>query len=584
MCAALSDPGLSGPAEAKRTPPPLSWRHGLTLRLALVTLIVALVVGLAVGGVELVLALRAMKTDVADTLERTLGMIRESAAEAAYQLNPGVATKVVEGLARNDAVASVLIQDNFGDVLAHYTRPVPEAAVTTGMGATLSGLFAQLFQDVASRREPLVYTLAGGGAATTPETVGLLEMRLSPLVLGERYRDQTLAALVGHALRAVVISALLALVFLWAVIRPVQRITAAIVAVDPARPGTARIQTPEGHHRDELGHMAGALASLMTAFQHSLDDRDRATTALEALTADLEDRVIDRTRALEEAMTELSAEKEETERAFRHLDRVHHDLERANRLVLESIHYARRIQTSLLPDKAALGDAVRDIHVCWEPLDVVGGDYFWLEKFTDGTCLILVADCTGHGVPGAFMTLVVASALDTVLHEAGQRQPSAVLKALDEHVRRRLRQDRPDSESDDGLEAAVCLWRPTDRRLTFAGAGLPLIRIADGRLDEVRGDRACLGYRSLAVPERFTDHDLVVEPGTAFYLITDGIPDHMGGAPKRLLGRRRLGRILLQTQGPDMARHLAEVRAALDMYRGDEPRRDDMTMIGFVPL
>jgi phosphoserine phosphatase RsbU/P len=272
----------------------------------------------------------------------------------------------------------------------------------------------------------------------------------------------------------------------------------------------------------------------------------------------------------------------ELEQAQKKLLKKNDQLQKANRLIIESIQYARRIQTAMLPDKHALDRNMKDIHVCWEPLHLVGGDYFWLERFDD-QCLLAVMDCTGHGVPGAFMTLVVASALDRILREERTLTPSRILTALDEMVRARLRQDKPDSDSDDGLEAAICLLNPRDRTITFAGAGLPLIYAQDGEIRELKGNRDRLGYHSLPPKQPFRDHILTVQPNMTFYLMTDGIPDHMGGDPPRLLGKKRLAKIMKPLLGRPLQEQLTVIQAELETYRGHEPRRDDMTMIAFSP-
>ncbi len=289
-------------------------------------------------------------------------------------------------------------------------------------------------------------------------------------------------------------------------------------------------------------------------------------------------RMVDALRSGDEAQRLLAR----LEVAQKELVEKNAELSKANRLILESIHYARRIQEAMLPDKKALSGVVRDIQVCWDPLQLVGGDYFWLERFGDKS-LLAVMDCTGHGVPGAFMTLVVASALDNILHVQGLLSPAAILKNLDEMVRSRLRQDHPDSDSDDGLEAAICVWDAGRHTLTFAGAGLPLLYAQGGEIREIKGDRAALGYRSLPPCQHFSEHTVEVEPGMAFYLFTDGVPDQMGGRPPRLLGRRRLARIISPLLGRPMAWQLERVQEELSSYRGDQSRRDDMTLLGFVP-
>lgn len=265
------------------------------------------------------------------------------------------------------------------------------------------------------------------------------------------------------------------------------------------------------------------------------------------------------------------------------LDEAHSRLDHANSLVMESIGYARKIQEASLPDKHALDGAVADIFVCWEPLHVVGGDYFWIERLGN-QCFIVVIDCTGHGVPGAFMTMVASAALHRAIHDMKISDPSALLVAIDERVRTKLRQDYPDSDSDDGLDCAICVYNTDSRMITYAGANLPLLYVENGILRDIKPTRASLGYRSIRPRKLFENHIVYVTEGMSFYMLTDGISDHMGGVPRRLLGRKRLGEIILRNQGLGMNEQMKHIEEALEVYRADEPRRDDMTLIGFRPI
>ena len=257
-------------------------------------------------------------------------------------------------------------------------------------------------------------------------------------------------------------------------------------------------------------------------------------------------------------------------------------LEKASRLVLDSIGYARKIQDGLLPDATTLGDAVAEFHVSWEPLQQVGGDYYWLHRFGRKS-LILLADCTGHGVPGALMTVVVASALDRITLESGTLLPSVILEKLDTAVRERLRQDRPEGSSDDGLDAAVCLWDGETHTLTFAGANLPLLTCSGGVVRTIKGSRRSLGYRSTGPAKPFLDQVFPVEPGTCVYLFTDGMIDHVGGSPPRLFGRRRLTEVIAAIQDLPLPGQIDRIQEALSRHRGTQHRRDDMTIIAFRP-
>lgn len=276
---------------------------------------------------------------------------------------------------------------------------------------------------------------------------------------------------------------------------------------------------------------------------------------------------------------------DEAKQLLQQLEQTHAKLEDANRQVMESIGYARRIQSSVLPERSALDGAGLEVAVLWEPLHLVGGDYFWLEEI-DGLGIVVVADCTGHGVPGAFLTLIVATALDRILHERGLRSPTAILAALDDMVRAQLRQDGRGSESDDGLDCGVCVWDPAKAEIRFAGAGMALTAITDGAATRIKGGRRGLGYPRRA-GGHFTTEDVAVlfAPGTAFYLMTDGISDQMGGQKplRRLLGHRGVTEILGAHSAEPLTAQVAALETALAEYRNGESRRDDMTLVAFRP-
>ncbi|HZK56694.1 MAG TPA: PhnD/SsuA/transferrin family substrate-binding protein [Clostridia bacterium] len=266
--------------------------------------------------------------------------------------------------------------------------------------------------------------------------------------------------------------------------------------------------------------------------------------------------------------------------ALSELNTSHIELEKANNLLTESMQYARIIQESLLPNQRVLDGVVADFAVLWEPLNIIGGDYYWMEQ-VDGKALIFVADCTGHGIPGAMVTMVLSASLDFILHEEGLTDPEQILMEIDQAVRSRLRQDEPGSTSDDGLEAAVCIYDPCTGVLSFAGAGLPLLWVKGENGHLIRGDKACLGYRTLRPRVPFEVHELVIEPDMTLYMFTDGITDQMGGTPRRLFGRRRLIDLIAGLSQQSLAEQIPAIEDCLRSYRQNENVRDDMTLIGF---
>ena len=254
----------------------------------------------------------------------------------------------------------------------------------------------------------------------------------------------------------------------------------------------------------------------------------------------------------------------------------------ANRLILDSIRYASRIQSAILPARNALAAASRDHFLIWEPRDVVGGDFFWFHP-AQGGHVVMVGDCTGHGVPGAFMTLIACGLLDRILQTVPADEPSRVLGELHRGLQVLLGQDQGDGETDDGLEAGACFISETGHQLVFAGARLSLWRTTGGAVDEIKGDRAGIGYRRFANDLSFTDVPLALENGSAFYLTTDGLIDQVGGPRRISFGKRRFAAFIAEHQARPMPEQGEALRQAVATYQGGERRRDDLTVLGFTP-
>jgi serine phosphatase RsbU (regulator of sigma subunit) len=536
----------------------------LSVRQALATLAIALLLGVVAGGWELMSDFRDQHEQVRVRAAADMMLVRGLAVEAAYQLSSDLAGEVVGGLAHDDAVAEAVLQDNYGGVLGRIERP-PAAS-------PFPGLARRLFGDVA-RQDLVLETRAPDGS---PTTVGNLHVRLDPDRLLDRFLARLVATLWGGGTRAALLCVLVVAVFYALITKPLLRITAAIAEVDPSRPGAQPIAVPRRHERDELGLLAGTVNRMLAQSQAGLDGRDKAEAELAALARDLEQRVEQRT-------AELAREKAEVERALARLNRANGELEKANRYINDGIRYASRIQTALLPESGALDGIVESLAVGWQPLDMVGGDYYWAGRFGDQG-VIAVFDCTGHGVPGAFMTAVAASALARVLHHHGHDDPAEILTQLNRLMRAALRQDREGAVSNDGLDAAICVVDPAAGTVRFAGANLPLLVRTGGTFRLVKGDRMSLGYVETPGDFRFTRHDLAIGAGDGYVLFTDGVIDHVGGPHRRLFGRRRMVETLAATAELPLDRQMAALFRRLDDWRGAEPRRDDMTFLAFRPL
>ncbi|HLO77040.1 MAG TPA: SpoIIE family protein phosphatase [Magnetospirillum sp.] len=537
---------------------------GLSFKQAFATLAIAMALGLFSSAYELLADYRAMHAQVRHAYTANLQLVRGLAEEAAYQLSAELAGEVVRGLFEDDSVASVSLIDNYGTRLGGDQRP----AVPT----LLPAVAERLFSDISAYSLPLVTRAPDG----TSSAVGQLELRLDPGRLMNTWLERVLQAMWSGAARAVVLCVLVVAVFYAMITKPLLRITAAIAKVDPARPGAFLIQLPAKHDRDELGVLVSTMNSMLRESQDGLDGRDKAEAELAALARDLEHRVAERTN-------ELAREKEGVERALAQLNMANAELEKASRYINDGIRYASRIQTALLPDQGALSGLVDELAVGWQPLDIVGGDYYWAGSF-GSKGVIAVMDCTGHGVPGAFMTAVVASSFSRILHHHGHDDPAEMLTQLNRLVKSALRQDRDSAVSNDGLDAGICVVDRDRGIITYAGANLPLLVHEDGAFRLLRGDRMSLGYLDSPEDFRFTARELPFAKGSAYYLFTDGVTDQVGSEIRQLFGRRRLQQVLAEVGDRPLHDQMDVLFQRLADWRGNERRRDDMTFLAFRPI
>lgn len=262
------------------------------------------------------------------------------------------------------------------------------------------------------------------------------------------------------------------------------------------------------------------------------------------------------------------------------LDRTLKDVEDINKRTMASIAYASLIQQSLLPDPSLVAQVLPRNFVLWQPREIIGGDMYYIECSDDQTVLVLM-DCTGHGVPGALMTMLAVSGLKQIIRDEKDHHPASILKKLNQFIKASLRQDRPDCQSDAGLDAAVIRWDQEKKTLHYAGARLPLYYIKDSTLHTISPDRQSIGYSKSRADYDFTVHSLPQADTLMFYLATDGFMDQLGGVGNRRLGSRPFMNLLLSNHGKPFDEQKESLIKALARHRGHQPLTDDITVIGF---
>ncbi|MBF0428740.1 MAG: SpoIIE family protein phosphatase, partial [Magnetococcales bacterium] len=254
---------------------------------------------------------------------------------------------------------------------------------------------------------------------------------------------------------------------------------------------------------------------------------------------------------------------------------------KAMTLISDSIHYASLIQRSILPDEGMIQTILPNHFIVWQPRDVVGGDIYWCSPWGEGN-LIILGDCTGHGVPGAFMTLIANGALGQAMLTTTPGELATLITTLHGTIQDVLMHDHDLIDMDDGLELGACYLSSDREVMRFVGANISLFyQDGDCQATELRSNRTAIGYRTLPKDLRLTEHILEGVPGQRFFLTTDGMLDQIGGMKRQGFGKRRFLDLLENHKSTPIQKVGEELYQSLVTYQGKESRRDDVTIIGF---
>lgn len=257
------------------------------------------------------------------------------------------------------------------------------------------------------------------------------------------------------------------------------------------------------------------------------------------------------------------------------------ELSEALETISSSIDYASHIQRSILPPDSAFGNAFSDHFVIWQPRNVVGGDIYWLRTWGKGTLLVL-GDCTGHGVPGAFMTMISTAALDRAQAEVPVGDVSALVQRMHQLVQSTLtRESGESSESREGMELGVCYFETTSEEMIFCGAHFSLFVASPEGVDEIRGGRKGIGYARLARDQIYEAISLPTSKDRTFFLTTDGFLDQIGGENRRCFGKRRFIDSINACSHMPLDDLKTNLSIAFEEYRGEHAQLDDVAILGF---
>jgi serine phosphatase RsbU (regulator of sigma subunit) len=276
--------------------------------------------------------------------------------------------------------------------------------------------------------------------------------------------------------------------------------------------------------------------------------------------------------------TELSEKHQELTTAYDSIHAQQKQLAHQHQNIVESIQYARRIQEAILPEAAPVAEQLKDFFIFYRPKDIVSGDFYWFHH-SDDRLFIAAVDCTGHGVPGAFMSVLGMSLLNQIVRDEPDLQPGEILDKLNKGIRASLHQIHSGG-AQDGMDIALVALSQDRRKLQFSGANNPLYLVRNGELEEFKGDRAPIGGSRFA-EHRFSSYTIELEPNDRFYLFSDGMADQFGGPQGRKFTYKRLRELMLSNNnGHTMGQYKDTVAEVFDQWRGEREQIDDVLVIG----
>jgi len=277
-------------------------------------------------------------------------------------------------------------------------------------------------------------------------------------------------------------------------------------------------------------------------------------------------------RLVEEKTRQLKKEKEIVES-------IKSVLEEKNKDITDSINYAKRIQEAILPSQAAILKNFPDSFIYYRPKDIVSGDFYWFAE-TEDYFFIAAVDCTGHGIPGAFMSLIASTLLNEIVKNKKEVVPSQILQSLNNGIIESLKQSDSDSSSRDGMDMAICRVDKKKSKLVFAGAARPFYHIRDKHLTEIKGQGYPIGGHYGLMNLRYSDSEIELQQGDVFYISSDGYADQFKGGDKKKFSTKRLKSLLQEISTVNMQKQQELLNSAFEEWRGEERQIDDILVVG----
>jgi serine phosphatase RsbU (regulator of sigma subunit) len=254
-------------------------------------------------------------------------------------------------------------------------------------------------------------------------------------------------------------------------------------------------------------------------------------------------------------------------------------IERKNKDITDSITYAKRIQQAILPTEQVVKKLFPNSFVLYKPKDIVSGDFYWMEQVGSQNFFAAV-DCTGHGVPGAFMSIVGYNLLNQAVNERGIYEPAKILDEMNNGLSKQLRQQGDSMTVRDGMDLSLCSFDTQTKMLQYAGANNSLWLIRNNELSIVKADKCPIGTYVGETLKTFTNHSMQLHEGDLIYLFTDGYADQFGGKDGKKFKYKQLQQLILEMKDNKMHVQLQVLEKTINNWRGDLEQVDDILIVG----
>jgi len=270
---------------------------------------------------------------------------------------------------------------------------------------------------------------------------------------------------------------------------------------------------------------------------------------------------------------------EALDRKNREIEQQKKTMEEKNIEITSSIEYAKRIQDAMMPSISEIRSTLPDSFVFYRPKEIVSGDFYWYAKYEDRSYIAAV-DCTGHGVPGAFMSMIGNDHLNQIVNVEGCKMPDEILNRLHRQIQITLKQKHGVTDIHDGMDIALCAIYHRENKLYFSSANRYLYRIRNAELTEIKGDHFNIGGIMHEDVRNYNLHQMLLEKGDVFYIFSDGVSDQFGGQKGKKFGYKRLKEMLLKMHQKPMEKQHDIYENTINDWIGNSDQIDDLLLIG----